>query len=87
MTQFLKSLAAGATVAVVSAGSAAAQTYGSGCSIFTPWRCFGGGGSGGGTPTPTPTSVPEIDASAGLLAIAAVAVVMLFVWERRRRAA
>lgn len=32
-------------------------------------------------------NVPEINAGAGLLAVAALAAVVLFVWERRRRAA
>ena len=40
--------------------------------------------SSGGT---TSSGVPEIDAGAGLLAVAAVAAVVLFVRERRRRAA
>lgn len=71
---------------MASPGAAMAQSY-SYCSIWRPWNCFtSGGGSTSGTPVTT-TAVPEIDASAGLLAVAAVAIVLLFVWERRRRAA
>ncbi len=87
MKTLLTSAAAGVAGLVASAGTALAQSYSSGCSIWRPWNCLGtGGGSGGGSTNP-PSTVPEIDASAGLLAIAAVTVVTLFVWERRRRRA
>ena len=40
------------------------------------------------TPRRPPTvRVPEIDASVGMLAVAAVVAVLMFVYERRRRAA
>jgi hypothetical protein len=63
--------------AVLFAGSAAPSLAG--------WRFWKGRGHG--RVRDTVHSVPEIDATAGLLAIAAVLVILLFVWERRRRAA
>ncbi len=40
-----------------------------------------------GAACPPPTNVPEISALEGTAAIAALLAVVLFVWERRRRAA
>lgn len=75
-------------VAIASLPGAALAQSRSSCSIWRPWNCFSsGGGSTSGSGTTTPAAVPEIDASAGLLAVAALAIVLLFVWERRRRAA
>lgn len=83
MTRVFSTLALAGSTLAASVSTAAAQSYGGHCSIWSIWNCFGqGGGSGSGTPV----NVPEIDASAGLLAIAALTAVMLLAWERRRRA-
>ncbi len=84
----LLTIIAASLVAIASMPGAALAQSRSSCSIWRPWNCFSsGGGSTSGSGMTTPAAVPEIDASAGLLAVAALAIVLLFVWERRRRAA
>lgn len=83
MTRVITTLALAGSALAATVSTAAAQTHGGRCSIFSIWNCFGTGEGSGSTP---PVNVPEIDASAGLLAIAALTAVMLLAWERRSRA-
>lgn len=83
MTRVITTLALAGSALAASVSTAAAQSYGGHCSIWSIWNCFGTGTGSGST---TPANVPEIDASAGLLAVAALTAVMLLAWERRRRA-